>query len=151
MSTSFLDHAFGIQGYEYVRTKYQGGAVTLTIRHKPDNLVCPHCGSRHLLRRGTTILSFRSVPIGRKPVLISLAIQCVFCPACLMVRQVKLGFAAPRRSYTKAFERYVHELSRFATIKDIADHLGVIWDLIKDIQKHSLAKRYKALNFKHLK
>ena len=151
MSTSLLYHAFGIRGYDYVRTQYQGGTVTFTIKHKPDDLVCSHCGSRRVIRRGTTTRRFRSVPIGRKPVLISLAIQRVFCLACLLVRQVKLGFAVPRRSYTKAFERYVLELSRFATIKDIADHLGVGWDLIKDIQKRNLATRYKAPKYRHLK
>lgn len=151
MSTSLLYHAFGIRGYEYVRTQYQGGTVTFTIKHNPDDLVCSHCGSRRVIRRGTTTRRFRTVPIGRKPVLISLAIQRVFCMTCLLVRQVKLGFANPRRSYTQAFERYVLELSRFATIKDIADHLGVSWDLIKDIQKRNLIKHYKTPKLKHLK
>jgi hypothetical protein len=35
------------------------------------------------------------------------------------VRQVKLPFADPRRSYTQAFERYALDLSRHMTIKGI--------------------------------
>ena len=31
MSTSLLYHAFGIRGYEYVRTEYRGGEVIFTI------------------------------------------------------------------------------------------------------------------------
>ena len=50
-------------------------------------------------------------------------------------RQVKVPFADPRRSYTNAFERYALELSRRMTIRDVAKHLGVGWDMIKDIQK----------------
>lgn len=151
MSTSLLYHAFGIRGYHYLNTEYQGGAVIFTIKHKPDELACSHCGSRRVIRRGTTTRRFRAVPIGRKAVWISLAVQRVFCLACFRVRQVKLGFTDHRRSYTKAFERYVLEFSRFATIKDIARHLGVSWGLIKDIQKRNLLKRYKAPKFKHLK
>ena len=45
-----------------------------------------------------------------------------------MVRQVKVAFADPRRSYTRAFERYALELSRRMTIRDVAAHLGVSWD-----------------------
>ena len=80
-----------------------------------------------------------------------MAIQRVFCLVCFLVRQVDPGFAARRRSYTKTFERYVLELSRFATIKDIATHLGVSWGLIKDIQKRNLLKRYKRPKLGHLK
>ena len=35
MSTSLLYHAFGIQGYPYVRTRYEGGAESFTISLEP--------------------------------------------------------------------------------------------------------------------
>jgi len=41
-----------------------------------------------------------------------------------------LGFADPRVSYTRAFARYVLELSRRMTIQDVAEHLQVSWDLV---------------------
>jgi len=68
-----------------------------------------------------------------------------------VVRQVKLGFADPRRTYTKAFERYALELSRSMTILDVARHLGVSWDIIKDIQKRDLSRRYAKPKLKHLR
>jgi hypothetical protein len=40
MSTSLLYHAFGIRGYQYVRTEYQGGEVVFTIRQAPKTLRC---------------------------------------------------------------------------------------------------------------
>jgi transposase len=55
---------------------------------------------------------------------------------------VDVSFADPRRSYTRAFERYALELSRHMTIKAVADHLGVSWDVIKDIQKRDLRRRF---------
>lgn len=151
MSTSLLYHGFGIRGYAYVHTEYQGGALTFTIKHNPDELVCSHCGSRRVIRQGTVVRRFRAVPIGRKAVWISLGVQRVFCLTCRLVRQVKLGFADARCSYTKAFERYVLALSQFATIKDIAVHLGVSWGLIKKIQKRFLYKRYRKPNLNPLK
>ena len=58
------------------------------------------------------------------------------------MRQVKLHFADPRKSYTRAFERYALDLSRHMTIKAVAQHLPVSWDTIKDIQAASLKRRF---------
>ena len=53
-----------------------------------------------------------------------------------------MGFADERRGYTHAFERYALELSRHMTIKDVAAHLGVGWDAVKDMQKRNLQRRF---------
>jgi hypothetical protein len=68
-----------------------------------------------------------------------------------VVRQVKVPFADPRRSFTSAFERYALELSRRMTIRDVARHLGVGWDVIKEFQKRDLARRYAKPKLKHLR
>ena len=39
---------------------------------------------------------------------------------CDVVRQVRIGFADERRSYTRAFARYALELSQYMTIQDVA-------------------------------
>jgi transposase len=67
------------------------------------------------------------------------------------VRQVKVPFADPRRSYTKVFERYALELGRRMTIRDVAVHLDVSWDVIKDLQKRDLARRFAKPKLKHLR
>jgi transposase len=85
---------------------------------------------------------FRTLPIGSKPGWIELMVQRVFCRLCGVLRQVKVNFASWRRSYTRAFERFALELSRHMTIKDVARHLGVSWDLIRDIQKRRLLRRF---------
>ncbi|MCP4602826.1 MAG: ISL3 family transposase, partial [Proteobacteria bacterium] len=142
MSTSILYHGFGIRGYEYVRTRYEGGTIEFTVRQDPKSLRCSCCGSRHVIRRGEKQRRFRSLPIGAKSVWTLLAVPRVECLICGVVRQVKINFANPKRRFTKAFERYVLELSRRMTIKDAADHLGVGWDMVKDIQKRNLYRRF---------
>ena len=49
------------------------------------------------------------VPIGSKVIFLDLDIQRVACRRCDTIRQVDLGFADSRLSYTRAFERYVLE------------------------------------------
>ena len=46
MCTSLLYHTFGIRGYEYVRTEYQGGQVIFTINQDLKTCRCSACGAR---------------------------------------------------------------------------------------------------------
>ena len=142
MSTSLLYHGFGIQGYQHVHTKYHHGAIHFRVRQEVYSLCCPECGSYQVKRRGRVMRRFRTLPIGDKPVWIELLVQRVFCLLCGVLRQVKINFASRRRSYTRAFARYALGLSRHMTIQDVARHLGVSWDLIKEIQKQHLLRRF---------
>src|SRR4051812_10358346 len=151
MSTSLLYHAFGIRGYHYTRTDYQGGQTIFSIRQDLHTCRCSACGSDRVRSRGQVERRFRTVPIGSRATLVALPIPRVECLACGVVRQVKVPFAAPRRSYPKAFERYALELGRRMTIRDLAMHLDVSWDVIKDIQKRDLARRFRKPKLKHLR
>ena len=150
MSTSILYHGFGIVGYDYVKTQYQGNAIIFTISHKRDKLYCPVCRSQKVILRGTTRRRFKTFPVGCKVIYLELEVQRVGCLDCDSVRQVPLGFADPRFSYTHAFERYALELSKHMTIQAVARHLSVSWDVIKDIQKRYLTKRFARPCLKHL-
>jgi transposase len=142
MSTSLLYHGFGLVGYTYVKTQYREGAVIFTVAHKRDGMRCSVCKGTRLTLRGTTTRRFRTVPVGSKKVYVDLEVQRVNCKRCRHIRQVNLGFADPRFSYTRAFERYALELSRHMTILDVARHLSVSWDTIKDIEKRYLKKKF---------
>lgn len=104
-----------------------------------------------MIGKGKHARRFRTLPIGGKPVYLELDVPRVECRQCGAVRQVRIGFADPRVSYTRAFERYALDLSKSMTIKDVAHHLGISWDVIKDIQKRHLKRRFGKPKLKHLK
>lgn len=151
MSTSLLYHAQGLRGYHHQATDYAEGAITFRIAHDPLKLCCPACKSRDIWCRGSEERVFRAVPIGCRPVSLQLDVQRVECLVCGVVRQANLGFADPRRTYTKGFERYALWLLRYMTVKDVASHLGVSWDTIKDIRKRNLERRFSKPKLKHLR
>ena len=151
MSTSLLYHGFGVRGYAYVRTEYRHGQVVFTIRQDGDTLRCSACGARAVRTRGHAERRFKSLPIGGKPVSIVFPIPRVECAVCQTRRQVEIGFADRRRSYTKSFERYALDLLHHMTIQDVAEHLNVSWDLVKDLQKRDLARRFARPKLKHLR
>ena len=151
MSTSLLYHAFGLRGYQHVNSSFEGGRVTFCIRQDREQLRCPDCGSNNVWSQGTVDRTLRTVPIGGKPTQIQFAVPRVYCFVCQNVRQVKLRFAEPRKSYTRAFERYALDLSRHMTIKAVAQHLQVSWDTIKEIQAASLKRRFGKPKLRKLK
>jgi transposase len=151
MSTSLLYHAFGIVGYHYVRQEFTEGQVIFHIKQPRQCLRCPDCRSDSVWAQGGVDRTFRAVPIGGKPVLIQFTVPRVYCFACAQVRQVKVQFAEPKKRYTRAFERYALDLSRHMTIQDVAKHLQVGWDTIKEIQARSLQRRFGKPKLKNLR
>lgn len=151
MSTTLLYQAFGIRGYEYRRTDFFEGRVCFVIEQPRERYRCSACGSAAVHAQGHKDRFLQTIPIGLKPTFILLRVARVICFQCEHTRKVKVPFADPRRSYTHAFERYALELLKFSTIQDTARHLDVSWDIIKDIQKRNLQRRFGKPKLKNLK
>jgi transposase len=92
------------------------------------------------MRRGTVTRRFHLLPVGSRQTWLKFDIQRLECRDCRTLRQEKLSFAKPHKRYTRVFARYVLDLSRLATIKDVARHLGIGWDLVAEIQREQLEK-----------
>src|SRR5271157_5065916 len=142
MSTSLLYHGFGLVGYRFVRQDFFEGHVVFRIEQPRERLRCSHCHSENVWSQGGIERSFHTLPIGSKPVQIQFKVPRLLCFDCGLVRQAQLGFADPKKRYTRSLERYVLELSRLMTIQDVAEHLQLSCDTIKDIQARWLQKRF---------
>ncbi len=73
------------------------------------------------------------------------------CKECGDVRQVKIPFADPHKRFTRPFERQVIELCRHVTMLEVANHLDVSWDTVKDIEKRYLHRRFARPKLKKLR
>jgi transposase len=151
MSADSLYHAFGLKGYCVHAIRHESNEIVLKTRQPRESLRCPVCGSARVFSQGQSARRFRTLPIGTQPVIIELAVPRVRCRDCGLVRQVKIPFAPGSRHYTKAFERYALELARITTTKHAAQHLGVSWDTIRDIERRYLEKHFSKPKLKHLK
>jgi transposase len=151
MSTSLLYHGFGIRGYTYASTEYRQSQVIFRIKQPRESDRCSCCGSDDTIRKGSVSRQFRCVPIGRKMTFLDFSVPRIRCQQCNKTRQVKIGFADPRVTYTRSFERYALDLLQCMTIKDVAEHLSISWDVIKEIQKRHLTRRFDKPKLKHLR
>jgi transposase len=153
MSTSLLYHCFGIfgRGIHYVSTGIKEGRTIFKIDQDPTTFECSNCGSRKVKKKGTVRRVWTTLPIGLRPTLVEGFVQRVSCTVCGVVRQVKIPFADPERRYTRAFERYVIELSAHMAIDDVAKHLQIDWHTVKDIQKRYYQRRFSHPPLKNLR
>ena len=142
MSQQALYQVLSIHGYGVTQIVRDEKRLLLHCQPQPHRVCCPECGSRDVIRRGEQERWIRNVPIGRDCTWIVATLPRVECRACGIVRQVHIGLADERRTFTHAFERYVLGLCGRMTIQDVAEHLGVSWDIVKDIQKRYLQKHY---------
>ena len=105
VSTSILYHAFGIAGFHCTSKEYESGQIVFHIKPGDHPLRCPCCNSTNVILRGQKQRCFRAAPIGNKAAFIVLALPRIGCRDCNAVRQIKVSFADPIRSFTRAFER----------------------------------------------
>lgn len=151
MSTSLLYHAFGVRGYEYRSTEYARGGLTMTIEQPRQTLCCSQCGGRQVHAKGGVTREFRALPIGGRPVRLRMTVPRVLCRTCFADRQVQLGFADPKKSYTRSFARYAIELAGMMTLADVARHLQISWDIVKGIVGDDLQRRFARPKLRLLK
>lgn len=98
MSTSLLNHAFGLTDQQYLKTEYKEGFVIFHIRTKDSKLHCSSCGSRNVIKKGTVERLFRTLPIGLKPVYLRAHIQRLQCNDCGLIRQERLSYAEEKKA-----------------------------------------------------
>lgn len=150
MTSSELYHIFALEGYQTVATRFEGRKIILEVE-STKRLRCPVCNGVNVVRRGCYPRDFLAPPIGHKKVVIRWAVPRVECRDCGVVRRVTIPFASDSKRYTKRLEKYILSLLRAATIQDVAAIAGLSWDVVKDIQKRHLNRRYRRVRLKGVK
>jgi len=152
MSTSLLYHAFGLRGVKYNSTEYKKGTVILHAEVTSSVECCPVCHSWKTVRRkGSKERILRMIPIGSRQTFLILKIWRIRCEDCGSLRWPKLHFVQGKRRHTKRFARFAIDLLHWMTISGTARILSVGWDVIKDIHKEYLRRRYKVPPLKNLR
>jgi transposase len=82
---------------------------------------------------------------------IVLSVPRLECKECGAVRQAEVRFAPGQHRYTQRFARHVLDLARHMTMWDVAQHLGVSWNLVKGLLKEALRRRFARPRLKELR
>ena len=103
-----------------------------------------------MVKNGYRIRNFLGLPIGGKKVIIRMKVQRYKCKndGCDYDQQENIPFATGSRSYTHRFAKYVVDLLRGMTLQDVANHLNVSWDTVKEIHSIYLERHYSPPSLK---
>lgn len=151
MSTSLIYHGFGAIGYTYLKSEYRGGKIYFHIEKKPEYQYCVDCESRDVSKKGCIKREIKTVPIGGKEVIFVVNIYRLYCRACGSLKQEPIILAFPKKHWAKSLGRYVVGLLRHSTVLDVAEHLGMHWNTVKEIHVLSLTKKFKKRKLGHLR
>jgi len=152
MATSLLYHAFGLKGVKYICAKYEVGRTVFHAEVTSTLEQCPLCRSiRTVRKKGSKEREFRMIPIGKRATVLRLKIWRIRCEDCGALRWPKLPFVKGKARHTRRFAQFAVDLLHWMTISGVAKVLGVGWDLIKDLHKAYLLRKYKTPPLKNLK
>ena len=144
-TTSFLYHTMGVKGYRHVRTEYSGEVIRHHIRLRRHKRRCRGCraGWHEVTLAGRFERVFVSVPIGRRRQEIVLHGHFQRCRRCGRRLREPVYFTKGAQRYTRSVGDYVLYLCEKATIKDVAEIVGMGWDTVKGIFKSHLRRQLK--------
>jgi len=151
MSTSLIYHGFGAIGYTYLKSEYRGGKIYFHIEKKPEYQYCVDCESRDVSKKGYIKREIKTVPIGGKAVIFVVNIYRLYCRACGSLKQEPILLSFPKKHWSKSLGRYVVGLLRHSTVLDVAEHLGMHWNTVKEIHVLALTKKFKKRKLRHLR
>jgi transposase len=121
-------------------------ASSALIRMTPDlryTPLCHRCGDE-----AATVHSkghhrlIRDLNMANAQVFLQVACRKIWCNRCNGVRVEKLDFADASVRVTKRLARYIYELCKKLTIKDVAEHLDLDPKTVKDIDKSFLEESF---------
>lgn len=144
-TTSFLYHSMSVRGYRYIRCEHDGDRIRHHVRLRKYQRRCRGCGARwhHLTMDGQFERVFVSLPIGRRKQEVVLHGQIHGCRRCGRRLREPIPFADGGRRYLRVVAAYVVYLCDKATIKDVAEIVGLGWDSVKEIFKSHLRRQLR--------
>lgn len=136
-----LHSVFEIEKVQNISIEDQGDNI-LIEGVLPGYEACPNCNNTHIHKQNKAQRLLHLPPVGTKKVQLSLEVQKQRCVTCKRRWWPKIPFTRGKERMSESFIRYALELLRFGTIKDVSQHLGISWDVVKGIHKKHLETLY---------
>lgn len=148
MPASLLYHTNQIEDVQVENVEYFADRVIFKVIFVPKQAFCPCCGYKNNISKGSKERKLRMAPLGNKMSFLFVKLHRLQCANCELVWWPIMPFVRGKKRVTLSFEKYVIELMRFATIEHTAKFLGVSWNLVKNIHKDHLKRKYQGPDLK---
>lgn len=137
-----------------VRQSVSAGGDQAWIEAEPDGrfrVVCHVCGQPAGAIHQWNHRLLRDLNCGAARVWINCRYRTVFCPTCRGHRVEDLTFFKPHQRVTRRLARYIYDLCKHLPIQTVADHLGLNWKTVKQIDHTFLEEDYGQTDYDGLR
>lgn len=118
------------------------------MRYKP---LCHECSSEAgTVHSKNHVRLIRDLNMASAQVFLQVSYRKIWCSNCGRVRVEQMSFADASRRVTNRLARYVHQLCKMLTVKDVAEHLDLDPKTVKEIDKLFLEQSFGQNNFDNL-
>ena len=145
MSTLSIRPYFPFCRVRVVRQSVSEASDRAQIDLEPDKRFHPIChvcgkpaGAIHQWDRRLV----RDLDLGATRVWINYRFRTVYCPTCQGHRVEDLEFCEPRRRVTRRLACYIYALCKVLPIDTVAEHLGLDWKTVKQIDQTFLEEAF---------
>lgn len=119
------------------------------MRYSP---LCHKCASKAAtVHSKNHIRLIRDLNIANAQVFLQLSYRKIWCDECGGVRVEQMTFVDVGQRVTNRLARYIHDLCKMLTVKDVAEHLDIDPKTVKDIDKSFLEKSFGKDSFDDLR
>ena len=140
------------QYFPFMRMKIESQAVhhetsrSALIRLTPDQRyrpLCHNCGAVAATVHSQGYRRYlRDLNLACHQVWLEVGYRKIWCDHCNKVRVEQLSFADASKRVTYRLAQHIHDLCKFMTVKDVADHLDLDPKTVKAIDKAFLEKEF---------
>lgn len=141
---------FGIQALINTTSTSEDGILVIA-GDLEEHKHCPQCGGSHWHRSSKKTRILRLPSVGAAKAVVRVTMRRQSCLGCKHRWWPKIPFSRGKERMTLSFVQYALELLRFGTIQDVSEHLGVSWDVIKDVHKRHLKDKYTEVDIASVK
>lgn len=150
MPLSKLLRIFGYYQVYFLTAFFKPKQLFIELKTVSEHIRCPRCARSDISCYGIKKRIYRDLSVTNRECYVVYHRQRIKCQHCGVLAE-HVSLADDYSRYTRRFERYVVELCRVLTISDVAKHLNVSWDVVKEIDKKYLAKKYRKPILKNLR
>lgn len=152
MSISLLQHTQSIIGFKHKKFEYKGHCVFQYLEWKAKKFLCPCCNSSDTKSKVVNQRKVKGLDSGSKEFYVVFDHYRVRCKECGAHVMQKLNFIPTQKSrISKQLARSIIELREHMTITAVAKHFNVHWELVKDLEKAHLKKKFKKVKLKNVR
>ena len=155
MRTIDLNVTQGIHGFQAERTAYlEGpeGGRDAHVRLSRAGFRCPCCGQAGVAVYGEREREIGGMPVGRTRLVLHVTVHRIYCPGCVATHYEQIPFlASPTARVTRQMERTILELRREMSVSAVAEHFGLPWHTVKNIEKRALGRKYAKVRLRDVR